>query len=85
MTIIDSAAARKAASCEGLQTYEGKACKACTGTTRYVTNRACVDCTRSHVRLAYDKEAARDSKRAYRARIKEQSAASIGADILDSI
>lgn len=65
--------------------YQGEPCAIGHAGKRYVANRACVECAKQTSRMAYDKAAATARKRAYRAKLKAQAAASLGADILKSL
>jgi hypothetical protein len=44
---------RKIAAAEGKTRYQGKVCKACGCTERYVSNNNCFECSKKHAK-AYD-------------------------------
>ena len=44
---------RKIAAAEGKTRYQGKACRACGCTERYVSNNNCFECSKKHAK-AYD-------------------------------
>jgi hypothetical protein len=45
--------ARKIAAAEGKTRYQGKTCKVCGCTERYVSNNNCFECSKKHAK-AYD-------------------------------
>ena len=47
-TLAESALARKAALLSGARLYQGAECQRCGSCVRYVKNRACVGCTKTH-------------------------------------
>lgn len=55
-----------------MTTYIGKPCRHGHDGTRYISNRKCVACAKADQAARYDRKAATERKRAYRARIKDQ-------------
>lgn len=57
-----------------MTTYIGKPCPHGHGTTRYISNRKCVVCAKAEQARLYDRKAATERKRAYRAQMKASNA-----------